>query len=106
MGHRIGHDINTINDAAALRQAQEPDRPDPPSGGLERLPKLPPIRLPQDDRPTRGFPGGGFPRGGIPRGGGGYPGGGPPGAGPPGGGWRPAPIQLPQPQAGKLGFRV
>ncbi len=107
-GHRMEHATDTINDAAALRRAQEPDRPDPPSGGPERLPELPPIRLPQDDRPTRGFPGGGFPGGRgfpggeVPRGGGGYPGGGPPGAGPPGGGWGPAPVQLPQPQAGKL----
>ncbi len=31
------------DDAAALRQVQEPDIPDPPSGGLERLPELPPI---------------------------------------------------------------
>ncbi len=82
---------------AALRQAQEPDRPDPPSGGPERLPELPPIHLPQDDRPGGGFPGGGgFPRGG------GHPGGGPPRAGPPSGGWGLAPVQLPQPQAGKL----
>ena len=67
-----------------------PDWADPPSGGLELLPELPPIRLLQDNRPGRGFPGGGFPRGG------GYPGGGAglPGAGPPGGGWGlpPAPL--------------
>ncbi len=109
-GHRTRCIANTTDDEAALRQAQEPDRPNPPSGGPEMLPELPPICLPQDNRPARGFPGGGFPggggfpRGGVPRGGGGYPGGGggPPGARPPGGGWGPPPIQMPQPQQGKL----
>ncbi len=109
-GHRTRCIANIVDDEAALRQAQEPDRPDPPSGGPEILPELPPIHLPQDDRPARGFPGGGFPGeggfpgGGVPGGGGGYPGGGggPPGAGPPGGGWGPPPIQMPQPQQGKL----
>jgi len=109
-GHRMRCIVNVANDEVALRQAQEPDRPDPPSGRPERLPELPPIHLPQDDRPTRGFPGGGFPGGrgfpggGVPGGGGGYPGGGggPPGARPPGGGWGPPPIQIPQPQQGKL----
>src|SRR6266702_3226504 len=74
------------------------------------LPELPPIQLPQDDAPARGFPGGGypggggFPGGGVPGGCRGYPagGGGPPGAGPPGGGWGPPPIQILQPQPGKL----
>src|SRR6266704_1147339 len=109
-GHRIRRIANTVDDKAALRRAQEPNRPDPPSGGPEVLPELPPIHLPQDNRPVRGFPGGGFPggggfpEGGVPRGGGGYlgGGGGPPGAGPPGGGWGPPPIQIPQPQQGKL----
>src|SRR6266702_7937293 len=102
-GHRINRIANVVDDEAALRQAQEPDRHDPPSGGPERLPELPLIRLPQDNRPARGFPGGGFPGGGGPGGSGGYPGGGgPPGAGPPGGGWGPPPILIPQPQAGKL----
>ncbi len=104
------HIANTVDDEAALRQAQEPNRPDPPSGRPEMLPELPPIRLPQDDRPARGFPGGGypggggFPGGGGPGGGGGYPGGGgPPGAGPPGPrGWGPPLIQVPQLQPGKL----
>jgi len=97
-GHRVHR---TEDDEAALRQAQEPDRPNPPSGGPERLPELPPIRLPQDDQPRRRFPGGGFPSGG------GYPGGGgvPPG-GPPGGGWGPPPLPLQQAlqqaQQGKL----
>ncbi len=109
-GHRARRVANTVDDEAALRRAQEPDRPNPPSGGPEVLPELPPIHLPQDNRPVRGFPGGGFPggggfpEGGVPRGGGGYlgGGGGPPGAGPPGGGWGPPPIQMPQPQQGKL----
>ncbi len=107
---RTGHRMRTTNDEAALRRAQEPDRPDPPSGGPERLPELPPIRLPQDDQPRRRFPegggfpgGGGFPRGGGFPGGGGYPGGGgvPPG-GPPGGGWGPPPLPMPQAHQGKL----
>src|SRR6266702_577439 len=103
-GHRTRRIANTVNDEAALRRAQEPDRPDPPSGGPEMLPELPPIRLPQDDRPARGFPGGGFlggggfPGDGVPGGGGG----GPPRARPPGGGWGPPPIQVPQLQQGKL----
>ena len=109
-GHRI---YRNEDDEAALRRAQEPDRPDPPSGGPEQLPELPPIRLPQDDRPNRrnpagggfpgGFPGGGFPGGGGHPGGGGYPGGGgvPPG-GPPGGNWGPPPLPMPQVQQGKL----
>jgi len=103
MGHQVHRVANTVDDEAALRRAQEPNRPDPPSGGPERLPELLPIRLPQDDRPARGFPGGGFPggrgfpRGGVPGGGRGYPGG-----GPPGGGWGPPPVPIPQPQAGKL----
>ncbi len=63
MGHREQCIANTVDDKVALRQAQEPNQPDPPSGGPERLPELPPIRLPQDDRPARGFPGGGFPGG-------------------------------------------
>ncbi len=104
------HPANTVDDEAALRQAQEPDRPNPTSGGPEVLPELPPIRLSQDDRPARGFPGGGFPRGGgfpgggVPGGGGGYlgGGGGPPGGAPPRGGWGPPPVLIPQPQAGKL----
>ncbi len=109
-GHRIERIANIVDDEAALRRAQEPDRPDPPSGGPERLPELPPIHLPQDDRPGGGFPGGGgFPRGrGFPRGGG-FPGGGgylggggvPPG-GPPGGGWGPPPVPMPQAQHRKL----
>ena len=107
--HRTRCITNIIDDEAALRQAQEPNRPDPPSGRPEILPELPPIQLPQDNRPPRGFPGGGFPGGrgfpggGAPGGGGGYPGGGGPlGARPPGGGWGPPPIQVPQPQQGKL----
>ncbi len=107
---QTGHRMRTAEDEAALRRAQEPDRPDPPSGGPEHLPELPPIRLPQDDQPRRRFPagggfpgGGGFPRGGGFPGGGGYPGGGgvPPG-GPPGGGWGPPPLPMPQAQQGKL----
>src|SRR6266702_5302718 len=102
------HIANTVDDEAALRRAQEPNRPDPPSGRPEMLPELPPIRLPQDDRPARGFPGGGypggggFPGGGGPGGGGGYPGGGPPREGLPGGGWGPPPIGVLQPQHSKL----
>ncbi len=111
---QTGHRVRTADDEAALRRAQEPDRPDPPSGGPEQLPELPPIRLPQDDQPRRrppggggfprGFPrGGGFPGGGGLPGGGGYPGGGgvPPG-GPPGGGWGPPPLPMPQVHQGKL----
>ncbi len=92
-GHRIERIANVVDDEAALRRAQEPDRPDPPSIGPEALPELPPICLPQDDIARRG----GFP------GGGGYPGGGggPPG-GPPGGGWGPPPAPIPQAQQGKL----
>ncbi len=103
---QTGHQEHcTADDEAALRRAQEPDRPNPPSGGPERLLELPPIRLPQDDQLRRRFPGGGgFPRGGggFP-GGGGYPGGGgvPPG-GPPGGGWGPLPMPMPQAPQGKL----
>ncbi len=48
-GHRIEHVDTMAQDEAALRRAQQPDRPDPPSGGPKRLPELPPIRLPQDD---------------------------------------------------------
>ncbi len=67
---------------------------DPPSGGPEMLPKLPPIWMPQNDQPRQGFPGGeGFPRGG------GYPGG---GRGPPGGGWGPPPVPTPQVNHRKL----
>ncbi len=74
-GHRIRRIVNIVDDEAAIRRAQEPDRPDPPSGGPEQLPELLPIRLPQDDQPRRRLPGGGgggFPngRGGHPRGGG------------------------------------
>ncbi len=36
-GHRIRRIANTVDDEAALRRAQQPDRPDPPSGGPERL---------------------------------------------------------------------
>ncbi len=99
MGHRARRIANIVDDEAALQCAIGLDRADPPSGGPERLPELPPIRLPQDDIPARGFPGGG-----VPGGGGGYPGGGggPPRAGPPRGGWGPPPIQIPQPQPGKL----
>ncbi len=39
-GHRV---YRTEDDEAALRRAQEPDRPDPPSRGPERLLELPPI---------------------------------------------------------------
>src|SRR6266702_7378819 len=88
-----------------MQRAVGPNRADPPSGGPELLPELPPIQLPQDDQPGRGLPGGGAPggsgfpggSGGFP-GGGGYPGGGggPPGAAPPGGGWGPPPAPLPQ----------
>ena len=110
MGHQTRQVANTVDNEAALRHAMGPNRADLPSGGPEILPELPPIQLPQDNRPARGFPGGGYPRGGgfpgggVPGGGGGYPGGGgPPGAGPPGGGgWGPPPVQVPQPQAGKL----
>ncbi len=42
-GHRVLPTTNMADDEAALRQAQEPDRPDPPSGGPEALPELPPI---------------------------------------------------------------
>ena len=117
-GHRIRRVANIVDDEAAMRRAVGPDRADPPSGGPEQLPELPPIRLPQDDQPARRFPGGGegFPGRGPPRrgggfpgggggfpGGGGYPGGGgvPPG-GPPGGAWGPPPLPMPQAQAGKL----
>jgi len=103
-GRRIERIANIVDDEAALRQAQEPNIPDPPSGGPEVLPELPPIRLPQDDRRRppggRGFPGGGgFLGGGGFPGGGGYPGG---GGVPPGGGWGPPPIPMPQAQQGKL----
>jgi len=117
MGHRVRRVVNIIDDEAALQRAAGSDRADPPSGGPERLPELPPIRLPQDDRPRRapegrGFPGGGgFPggNGGFPGGNGGFPGGGgypggggvPPG-GPPGGGWGPPPLPIPQAHQGKL----
>ena len=40
---RTGHRVRTLEDEAALRRAREPDIPDPPSGGPERLPELPPI---------------------------------------------------------------
>ena len=110
-GHRTQRTAYTANDEAALRRAQQPDRLDPPSGGPERLPELPPIQLPQDDRPRRlpdkggGFPkGGGYPGGGHGHPGGrGYPGGGggPPG-GPPGGGWGPPPLAIPQANNGRL----
>ncbi len=103
-GHRIRRVVNIVDDEVALRRATGPDQPDPPSGGPEQLLELPPIRLPQDDRPNRRVPrGGGFPGGGgFPRGGG-YPGGGgvPPG-GPPGGGWGPPPMPIPQAHQGKL----
>src|SRR6266702_6381136 len=57
------------------------------------------IHLPQDDRPARGYPrGGGGPPGAGYLGGGG----GPPGGRQPRGGWGPPPIQVPQPQQGKL----
>ena len=104
-GHRHERVANIVDDEAALQCTTGPDRADPPSGGLELLPELPPIRLPQDDRPGRGLPGGGFPGGGgFPRGGGGYPGGGggPLGAAPPGGGWGPPPTPLPQGNNDKL----
>src|SRR6266702_4978975 len=116
MGHRVRRIANTVDDEAAMRRAREPDRPDPPSGGPEQLPELPPIRLPQDDQPARRFPGGngggfpgGFPGGGGCPGGGGFPGGGgypggrgmPPG-GPPGGGWGPPPLPMPQVHQRKL----
>ena len=105
MGHRHERVTNIVDDEAALRHATGPDRADPPSEGLELLPELPPIRLPQDDRPGRGLPGGGFPGGGrFPRGRGGFPrgGGGPLGATPPGGGWGPPPAPLPQGNNDKL----
>ena len=86
------------DDEAALRRAQEPDRPNPPSGGPKILPELPPIHLPQDDRPRRGFPGGG----GFPGGSGYLGGGGVPPGGPPEGGWGPPPVPMPQVQQGKL----
>src|SRR6266702_4089093 len=109
-GHRIRRIANVVDDEATLRRAQEPDRPDPPSGGPEQLLELPPIRLPQDDQPARRFPGGrgggfpgGFPGGGGNPGGGGYPGaGGVPPGGPPRGAWGPPPLPVPQAQAGKL----
>jgi len=47
--HRIRQIANIIDDEAAIRQADGPDRADPPSGGLEQLPELPLIQLPQDD---------------------------------------------------------
>ncbi len=102
-GHQVRCIVNIVDDEAALWRAIRPNRADPPSGGPEQLPELPPIRLPQDDRPNRRLPGGGFPGGGrFPRGGG-YPGGGGvPLGGPPGGGWGPPPIPMPQAQQGKL----
>ncbi len=97
---QTGHwEHRTADDEAALRRAQEPDRPDPPSGGPERLPELPPIRLPQDDQPRRRLPRGG---GGFPGGGGYLGGGGVPPGGPPGGGWGPPPMPMPQAHQGKL----
>ncbi len=45
-GHRIRCVVNVVDEEASLRRATGPDRADPPSGGLERLPELPPIRLP------------------------------------------------------------
>src|SRR6266702_1519051 len=92
-GHRHEWVANIVDDEAALRCATGPNRANPPSGGPELLPELLPIRLPQDDRPGRGFHGGG-----------GYPGGGggPLGAAPPGGGWGPPPTPLPQGNNDKL----
>ncbi len=60
-GHRIRRIANIVDDEAALRRATGPNRADPPSGGPEQLPELPPIRLPQDDRPNRGSPEEDFP---------------------------------------------
>ncbi len=43
-GHRMHEAVpRQADDEAALRWAQEPDIPDPPSAGPERLPELPPI---------------------------------------------------------------
>ncbi len=48
-GHQVRQIANIVDDEAAMRRAIGPDRADPPSGGPEQLPELPPIRLPQDD---------------------------------------------------------
>ncbi len=50
-GHQIQRIVNIVDDKAAMRRATGPDRVDPPSGGPEQLPELPPIHLPQDDQP-------------------------------------------------------
>ncbi len=42
-GHRVRHIVNIVDEEASLRRATGPDRADPPSGGPERLPELPPI---------------------------------------------------------------
>ncbi len=42
-GHRVRCIINVVDEEAALQRAAGPDRADPPSGGPEQLPELPPI---------------------------------------------------------------
>src|SRR6266702_2048189 len=42
-GHWIRRVVNIVDNEAALRRATGPDRADPPSGGPEQLPELPPI---------------------------------------------------------------
>ena len=42
-GHRIRRIANIVDDEVALQRATGPDRADPPSGGPEQLPELPPI---------------------------------------------------------------
>ncbi len=42
-GHQIRRIVNIVDDEAAMQRATGPDRADPPSGGPEQLPELPPI---------------------------------------------------------------
>ncbi len=56
-GHRVRCIVNIVDEEAALQRAMGPNQADPPSGGPEQLLELPPIRLPQDDRPARRLPG-------------------------------------------------
>ncbi len=93
-GHQIRWTVNIVNDEVAMQCTTGPDRADPPSRRPEMLPKLPPIWMPQEERPCT-FPGRG---GGIPSGGG-FTGG---GGGPPGGAWGLPPIPAPQANPGKL----
>jgi len=42
-GHRIRRIVNIVDEEASLQRAAGPNQPDPPSGGPEQLPELPPI---------------------------------------------------------------